>query len=832
MNRRHAGAGPGCSLTRVAALVGLWVVLGRAGSVAAQSANPDAWVVDPTGAVSAIERTPETIYLGGSFFNVGPPTGQGLPTQSATGAPFARYPRVAGTVWAVLADGERGWFIGGTFERVGGLARKNLAYVYADGRVSPWAPDPSGSVWALALDRGTLFVVGSFANIAGKPRSRAAAIDVASRRVLDWDPNVEGGPVWAVAVDCNRVYLGGYFSNVAGQTRYALAAVDREAGVPTPWSPAASGDRVFAIALGGDAVYVGGQFPAMSGQLRSHLAAFDRSTNELLPWRWTIERIPECNHCDSGPFVQTLTVAGSRLYFGGSFTHVDTLARSGLAAIDLETHALTAWDPQATGAPPWPYVYTLAARRGVVYVGGRFDSLGGVAHAYTGAVDGETGRATEWFPRPNADVYALAATDRAVYVGGDFTSAWSWQRRKNLAALDARTGALTNWDPEADGGVTAMKLCGNTLYVAGAFDTVGGEPRRGISALDATTGIATPWNPGVDAALSRPIWAMTMLHGTLYVGGNFYGIGGEARRSLAAVDSASGRVKPWNPGVDDIVTGLAVQGDTLLVGGMFRRVGGQPRVGFAAVDTSGIVLAWRPQVYASVSSLLLADGRLIAGGSFAETLGVWRVRIAELDPRSGARRRWLADVNYIVFALAHANGVLYAAAPFTTIGGQSRQGLAALDLDTGTVLDWDPQKDAGAVNALVATEDAVFVGGGGFHRIGGDGRSGLAILTPAVPPPDGGPPVANGSVLALPQNAPNPAHGSTLVRFELARAGPVSLGIYDLAGRCVARPLRGEVREAGPHEIELSTDGWAPGVYYFRLDGLGASASRRMVVIR
>ena len=58
-----------------------------------------------------------------------------------------------------------------------------------------------------------------------------------------------------------------------------------------------------------------------------------------------------------------------------------------LAAIDLGTHALTAWDPQATGAPPWPYVYTLAARGGVVYVGGHFDSLGGVAHACAGAVD-------------------------------------------------------------------------------------------------------------------------------------------------------------------------------------------------------------------------------------------------------------------------------------------------------------------------------------------------------------------------------------------------------------------------------------------------------------
>lgn len=833
MNRRHSEVGPGRSPARVAALVVLSVLLGRTGGVAAQSADPDAWVVDPTGAVSAIERTPETIYLGGSFFNVGPPTGQGLPTRTTTGAPFEKYPRVAGTVSVVVADGERGWFIGGTFERVGGLARKNLAYVHADGRVSSWAPDPSGSVWALALDRGTLFVVGSFANIAGKPRSRAAAIDVASRRVLDWDPDVGGGPVLAVAVDCNRVYLGGSFSSIGGQTRYSLAAVDREAGGPTSWAPAGSGDLVFAIAVGGDAVYVGGRFPVMSGQLRSRLAAFDRSTNELLPWRWEIETIPECYDCGSGPFVRAMAVAGGRLYFGGAFTHVDSTARSGLAAIELETHALTAWDPQATGATPYYlYVYSMAVRGGVVYVGGNFDSLGGAAHAYAGAVGTALGRAMVWFPKPNADVYALAATDRAVYIGGDFTSAWSWQRRKNLAALDARTGALTNWDPEADGGVTAMKLCGKTLYVAGAFDTVGHEPREGIAALDATTGLATPWNPGVDAALSQPIWSMAMLHGTLFLGGNFFGVGGEARRNLAAVDSASGRVTRWNPGANNIVTGLAVQGDTLIIGGGFKTLGGLPRAGLAAVDTGGTVLTWRPRVDADVTSLLLTDGKLIASGVFAETLGVWRVRCAEFDPQSGTHKRWIAEVDRVLFTLAYANHVLYVGGFFTTIGGQVRNGLAALDLDTGKVLDWDPQKDAGAVNALQATNDAIYVGGGGFHRIGGDGRSGFAILTPAVPPPGGGPPLAGGHALALAQNAPNPAQGSTLVRFEMARAGPVSLGIYDLAGRCVARPLRGESRAAGPHEIELRTDGWPPGVYYVRMDGLGEHAGMRMVVIR
>lgn len=800
------------------------------GPALAQTANPDLWATDPYGSVQAIERTPTTIYLAGSFRSVGPVTGQGLPTQVSTGAPFATYPRVSGNVEVVLADGERGWFIGGSFDRVGDEVRKNLAYVFADGRVSSWAPDPDGTVWALTLSQGTLYVGGFFSNIAGSPRSGAAAIELRWDRLLDWNPDVEGGWVRAIAVDGSRVYLGGYFRSVGGQPRSGLAAVDRATGVPTQWNPAGNASEVFAIEIEGQAVYVGGQFYVMDGQLRALLAAFDRLTNDLLPWSWVVERIPECNHCDNGPFVRALAVADGRLYLGGSFTHVDGIARAGLAAINLTTHTLTAWDAQATGVPPYPYVYALAVHRGVVYAGGDFHSLGGVRHAYVGAVDAESGLATEWFPMPNGEVHALATTDRAIYVGGEFTSAWSWRQQNGLAALDARTGALLPWSPNPNAEVTAMKLQGNTVYVAGAFSKIDDLPRHGIAALDAATGHATPWNPSLDAGLSRAVWAMAMLNGTLYVGGHFYGVGGEPRSNLAAIDSVSGRVNPWNPSVGGgFVTGLVVQGDTLFIGGGFLTVGGKSRVGLAAVDTSGAVLAWHPIVAGDVSSLLLADGRLIAGGVFAETLGVWRIRIAEFDPQSGARRRWLADVDYPLFAMAYANDVLYVGAPFTTIGGQARHGLAALDIGTGTVLDWDPQQD-GTISALQATEDAVYVGGA-FSHIAHDARSGLAMLTPAALP-DSSSPVVVGAGLALAQNAPNPANGSTLVRFTMGATGPVSLSIYDLAGRCIARPLRDELLRAGPQEVAVRTDQWAPGVYYYRVTSGALGATRKMVVIR
>jgi trimeric autotransporter adhesin len=810
-------------------MLSLCASLCHGGVAKAQTAEPGPWVTDPYGSVQVTERTPTTIYLAGSFTSLGPASGQGVPTEISTGVPFARYPSVAGVVEAVVADGSRGWFIGGTFDRVGGQRRNNLAYVFADGHVSTWAPDPDGSVWALALDRGRLFVGGAFAAIGGEPRSQAAALDVERHQVLAWNPNVEGGGVRAVAIDGNRVYLGGFFARVGGQLRAGLASVDGESGNPTPWNPAANASDVFAIAVAGGEIYVGGRFSATTGSFwRSDLAAFDRTTNELLPCRWSIERIPECYHCDDGPFVRAMVAERGKLYFGGSFTHVNSVARSGLAAIDLTSRELTGWDPHATGdSPIYPYVYALAARAGAVYVGGNFTGLGGDAHAYVGAVDTEAGLATGWFPRTNGEVHAIAATDRAIYIGGEFTSVWYWQARNRLAALDAQTGALTPWRPAADAEVTAMKASGNTIYVAGAFASIEGQPRQGIAALDAATGQLAPWNPGVDAALSRAVRAMVMLHGTLYVGGSFYGIAGEPRRNLAAIDSASARATSWNPSVRSDVAGMIARGDMLLVGGIFTNIGGQPRAGLAAIDTGGTVLAWSPQVDCSVTSLLLAEDKVIAAGSFAETLGVWRLRIAEFDVQSGSVTRWIASTDNIVVSMASADHVLYAGGHFDTIEGQPRHGLASFDLETGSVLEWDPQQN-GAIVTLQATDYAVDVGGV-FTHIAHDARSGFAVLSPAVRL--GGRPIVSGPGLALAQNAPNPSRGSTLVRFELKRPGPVTLSVYDLAGRCIARPLANEPREAGPQEIVLQTHGWPSGVYYYRASAPGATSTRKMVVL-
>jgi len=103
--------------------------------------------------------------------------------------------------------------------------------------------------------------------------------------------------------------------------------------------------------------------------------------------------------------------------------------------------------------------------------------------------------------------------------------------------------------------------------------------------------------------------------------------------------------------------------------------------------------------------------------------------------------------------------------------------------------------------------------------------------------------VAAGWTLRLRANVPNPFQSRTTITFDLARSAPVSLNVYDVAGRRVRSLIDGGAAlEAGAHTAEwngLDDNGRrvAAGLYFARLEARGGAAAeagqtRRMVVTR
>ena len=101
------------------------------------------------------------------------------------------------------------------------------------------------------------------------------------------------------------------------------------------------------------------------------------------------------------------------------------------------------------------------------------------------------------------------------------------------------------------------------------------------------------------------------------------------------------------------------------------------------------------------------------------------------------------------------------------------------------------------------------------------------VLVPTAGEPEAAPETPDaGLALAL---WPNPARTSASVRVTLGAAGALSVRLYDVLGREVARVFDGP-RPAGAHATPLALGGLAPGVYVVRALSGGRSASATLVV--
>ncbi len=78
---------------------------------------------------------------------------------------------------------------------------------------------------------------------------------------------------------------------------------------------------------------------------------------------------------------------------------------------------------------------------------------------------------------------------------------------------------------------------------------------------------------------------------------------------------------------------------------------------------------------------------------------------------------------------------------------------------------------------------------------------------------------------------PNPFNSTTTIGYSLPAAGNVSLAVYDLSGREVARLTDG-VKAAGTHEAVWVADGVSSGVYVVKLDAGRKTLVSKVVLVR
>ena len=616
---------------------------------------------------------------------------------------------------ALSADG-RTLYIGGTFTHVGALTG---SFVPVDASTGAAVPHPlvNGETYQHLSDgAGGWYLSGTFTSV-----DRTAASGIV--HIL---ANGTRDPAFSFGADsaAGAMALAGGTLYFAGD--YIVRAVNATTGADTGWRARIDGNVRKMVSRAG-VLYVGGDFIDVGGVDRQHLAAFDEASGALTAWN------PAADDATGIAEIDAMTSTSSAILVGGRFVSIGGQARASLAALDPVTGAALAWDP-GLDARQGALVDSIVVDGATVYVGGGFDTVGGVARASVAAVSASTGSLLPWDAGLNLGIYggpfvsAVAVDGDSVFVAGNFFLPGSTVTQR-VAAFDKASAASRPWLVANDNAaVTQMSVQGTQVVLTGNFSMLASLVRRGVAAIDTATGLPTAWDPELlnpDGNAALYVNKLLVTGNTVYAAGSWEQVAGVARSGLAALDAATGAALPWDPHVTGSVETMAASDTTLYIGGRYlTAVAGEARAGLAAFDLgSGQALPWAPQMTSvgALTSLLVANRRVYIGGAFAGVNGAARAGLAAVDAQTGATVAWdpqavsrsgvddVADMTLV-------GGAVYVVGDFTSVGRQNRVGLAAVDADSGAVLPWAPTGLIGPWT-IVAAGDRIYVAadqGGGY----------------------------------------------------------------------------------------------------------------------
>ena len=188
----------------------------------------------------------------------------------------------------------------------------------------------------------------------------------------------------------------------------------------------------------------------------------------------------------------------------------------------------------------------------------------------------------------------------------------------------------------------ALAIDEDAVYLGGDFSAANGAiTRNRAAAVDRTMGKLRPWDPN----LNQQVSALAVSGSTVYLGGQFLTVnGGLTRKKAAAVDKTTGQATPWNPDLggavilNATVEALAFSESTLFLGGNFTSANDGSRRGYAAeVDSiTGILTPWTPEFSQPVSAMAMdcASGNLIVGGAFSSVGSTAQAGLARFPTRA------------------------------------------------------------------------------------------------------------------------------------------------------------------------------------------------------
>lgn len=640
-----------------------------------------------------------------------------------------------GPIYAVAVIGND-LYAGGPFTQVGSTAANGIARWNGSTWSSLGAGKNNGldnTVFALATIGSDLYIGGAFQTAGGGPARGIARWDGSAWSSLGQDvDNGVDGTVLALAADSANVYVGGTFAHAGEASAQAVAIWDGSG-----WSAlGASGNGVDgdvrSLLIVGTDLYIGGEFSQAGNVPANCIARWDGA-------EWHALGDGVANAVDGGCSVLSMTVIGSDLYAGGSFTEADGNGANYVARWDGDS-----WTPVGSGSANGVNGYQTAAllTDGTrLFVGGPFTLAGGAPANDVAIWDG-----SNWSAMGSGSgdglsrlVQAVAAVGGDTYVGGYFAQAGS-EAANHIARWDGSQWSSLGTGAEngVDGSVSAIASLGSDIYVGGQFTHAGTVQANGIARWDGSA-----WHP-LASGLQQTTgagraYALVTHNQSLYVGGAFVSAGGIEANHLARWDGTgwasigSGQQN----GVDQSVQSMAFVDDNLYVGGAFTLAGSIPanhvarwngaEWGALGVGATNGVTGPGSDVYA----LATLGTELFVGGDFDHAGGIAADNICAWNGNEWTRLGGPSanGTNSPVAAIVAFGSDIYVGGGFSEAGNSPAHFVAKWDGSSWSSLGGDALDSS--VFALSVVADGVWIGGA-FSRVSEDNSSFVAVWEPIV----------------------------------------------------------------------------------------------------
>jgi len=196
--------------------------------------------------------------------------------------------------------------------------------------------------------------------------------------------------------------------------------------------------------------------------------------------------------------VTALAYANGIVYAGGYFTRMyfrgHRYIRNHIGAVSSSTGAPTAFRPDINGAVR---SLALSPDKRVLYVGGSFTKVNGVTRTNIAAFLTSTGRLTSSAPKVVGTVVAIATAPFRVYLGGTISQVNGHQRTD--VAKVTMAGRLTAWAPVLDGWVSTLLISPDKtrIFLGGGFHHVNGATYEGLGSVSLASGADEPFRNGL-----------------------------------------------------------------------------------------------------------------------------------------------------------------------------------------------------------------------------------------------------------------------------------------------------------------------------------------------